>query len=77
MVDEKDSLMNAATALSLLVQTQMRPFNSNDYTYWSGVESANPMIGENGDYLIIADGTEIQIFRWDEDEAFCFSLRSK
>lgn len=68
--------MNRETALFLVATTEMKPFTKADWMGFSGCESENPLIGENGDYLIIVDGNIIEIFGIDTDqESFKFSVQ--
>lgn len=67
--------MNAATALALLAQTEMKPFTKADWMSFAGAETENPLIGENGDFLLVLDGTILEIFEADnENGSYMFNL---
>jgi hypothetical protein len=54
-------------ALTLIAKTTFSPFTKADYESFAGVESENPYIGENGDYIIILDGNMVQFMNADGD----------
>lgn len=53
--------MNPAEAMKLVALTVLKPFTSSDYDAFSGVESDNPLIGENGDKVVVVDGSHVSI----------------
>jgi len=70
--------MNAVTVMNLIAQTEMKPFTEADYMAFGGCESDNPLIGENGDFLIIIDGNNIEVFEADSDkESYKFEVSAK
>lgn len=48
-------------ALAMLAATTMRPFTENDWDCFAGCETANPTIGEFGDYLLVRDGDVLNL----------------
>lgn len=52
--------MNATEALKMIAATEFRPFTESDFQAWAGVETENPMYGENGDWAIVLDGDVVQ-----------------
>ena len=67
--------MNAVTALTLLAQTQMNPFTKADWMSFGGCDSENPLIGENGDFLLILDNDILEIFECDAGDSISFRLQ--
>ena len=65
--------MNAFEALKLVGETEFRPFTKSDWQAFSGCQTENPMIGENGNWAIIIDGEEI-CFLDDNSNWFNFKL---
>lgn len=43
-------------ALGLIATLKFRPFDESDYNGFSGVESENPMIAENDEFVVVLDG---------------------
>jgi hypothetical protein len=68
--------MTAAEALLLLARTEMKPFDKGDYMAFGGVSSDNPLIGENGDWLIILDGDELEFFLCGDESECRFILKT-
>ena len=66
--------MNAQTALLMVARTEFRPFTLSDWDAFSGCNSECPMIGENGNDLIIIDGDEIQIIDAEMTYSYQFHL---
>lgn len=74
-----------ADALIMLAETEMKPFEKEDFYTFSGVESANPLIGVNvpvsikQEVTIVLDGQMLGIccFEVDEKWDFCFDLQDK
>ena len=64
--------MNALEILSLVARTEFRPFTKVDWMLYAGCESAEPFIGENGDYVILIDGETIAVM---DDEGEQYSAR--
>jgi hypothetical protein len=62
--------MNAQTALLMVARTEFRPFTQGDWYAFSGCTSECPMIGENGNDIIIIDGDTINIY--DEEGEYCY-----
>jgi len=58
--------LNSTEAFRLIATTQFRPFTKGDYECFAGVETAEPMYGENGDYALILDGTVVNIIHVDD-----------
>lgn len=68
--------MTREFALSLIAEIQFRPFDKHDFMAFSGVDTENPLIGENDEYLVILDGNIVDVFVMDKDESFQFSLQN-
>jgi hypothetical protein len=47
-------------ALGLIATLTFRPFDESDYYGFSGVESENPMLAENDEWLVILDGFNVE-----------------
>ena len=69
--------MTAAKILELVTASKFRPFNSNDYSYFSGVMTDSPMIaeGDDGEYVIIVDGNWIEYVDAEAGDSVRFSLQ--
>ena len=50
---------NALEALKLIATATFRPFDDTDWMAWQGCDSANPMIAEVDELVIIVDGDEV------------------
>lgn len=68
--------MTREFALSLIAEIQFRPFDKHDFMAFSGVDTENPLIGENDEYLVILDGNMVDIFPIDVDQHIQFSLQN-
>jgi hypothetical protein len=68
-------MVTQADVLRLVATSPFRKFNQNDYDYFAGVESVNPMISENDTFLIILDGNIVSYFNTDGED-FVFALQS-
>jgi len=66
--------MDHTEALVLVAKAQFRPFDKSDYDSFAGVQSPNPYVGEYEDYLIIIDGSEIQVMDQDGNHCYSFTL---
>jgi hypothetical protein len=51
----------------MLAQTDMKPFGPQDYQSFSGVDSEQPLIGENDTHLLILDGDTLMLSRIGSD----------
>lgn len=54
--------LSAAEAFILMAKTEFREFDKNDWDCFCGCESANPLIGYNGEYTLILDGENLGVF---------------
>lgn len=53
--------VSAVEAMRLVALTQFKPFTDADWDAFIGCESENPLIGENGEYVLVLDGETINI----------------
>ena len=53
--------------LSILAQTQFKPFDDMDWCLFAGCESKEPLIGSYNDFIIVIDGHIINMVR-EEDQ---------
>jgi len=51
--------VSRALALKLIATLSFRPFTDMDWNSWSGCESAEPMIAETDDFVVIIDGDNV------------------
>jgi hypothetical protein len=58
---------DAAEALRMLATTTMRPFTKDDWFGFAGCETKDPMIGEQGEFVIVLDGAMINIVHQDDN----------
>ena len=65
--------MDAFEAMKLIAETKFRPFTKSDWQAFSGCQTENPMIGENGRWAIIIDGDEVT-FCYEDLSGFNFKL---
>ena len=76
MMMNEGTEMNASMALRMIALTSFRPFNSDDWVYFAGCESKTPLIGEFEEFLIVLDGSRVEILVSGEDDVFQFSLNT-
>jgi hypothetical protein len=69
--------MKVSEALRLVGQTTFREFTQTDWYSFAGCETDNPLIGENGDWLIILDGNDIEMQFYGEGEENVFTFEVK
>ena len=50
-----------AELLSVMAQTQFKPFDRCDWDAFAGCETENPLIGAFGEFTIVIDGDMINI----------------
>jgi hypothetical protein len=55
-----DGELTLVEALGLIATLTFRPFDESDYYGFSGVESENPMLAENDEWLVILDGFNVE-----------------
>lgn len=68
--------MNASMALRMIALTSFRPFNKDDWMYFAGCETKNPLIGEFEEFLIVLDGNLVLVLVSGKDDVFQFSLNN-
>jgi hypothetical protein len=60
-------VLDAKEALRMLATTEMKPFTHGDWQAFAGCESKDPMIGNNGDFVIILDGDLLCVVHSDDN----------
>lgn len=65
--DIRKVVTDPAEALKMLATTAMRPFTKEDWYGFAGCETKDPMIGETGEFIIVLDGTLLNIVHQDDD----------
>lgn len=67
--------LSLVEALSLIATLSFRPFSDSDYCGWSGVESENPLIAENDEFVCVIDGEIVEFVSMNGHICQQFSLR--
>jgi hypothetical protein len=68
-------MITQADVLRLVATSPFRKFIQLDYDCFAGVESANPMISENDEFVLVLDGNVVSYFDYD-GENLVFILES-
>ena len=66
----KDTVLqvnDSSEALKMLAGATMRPFTQCDWYGFAGCETKDPMIGESGEFVIVLDGTLLNVVHQDDD----------
>lgn len=66
-------MISKIEALKAIAKSEFRPFNENDWDSYSGCESAEPLIAELEDFVIVIDGDEVY-FEDETGDYILFSL---
>ncbi len=68
-------MITQADVLRLVATSPFRKFIKLDYECFAGVESDNPMISENDEFVLVLDGNVVSYFDYDGDNLM-FILKS-
>lgn len=61
-------MLSAAEILRLVANADFRPFTQSDFRSFAGVETANPLISEIEEFIVILDGDTVCVLNEDGDE---------
>lgn len=64
--DVVQQITDPIEALHMLATTGMRPFTKEDWLGFSGCETKYPMIGEDGNFILVLDGSVLNIIHCDD-----------
>jgi predicted RNA-binding protein len=60
-----NAMITQADVFRLVATSPFRKFVKLDYECFAGVESANPMISENDEFVLVLDGNVVSYFDYD------------
>jgi len=69
--------LSLVEALSLIATLSFRPFNESDYMGFAGVESENPLIASNDEFVCVIDGDIVEFVSMNGHICQQFSLRER
>lgn len=61
-------MLTAAEILRLVANADFRPFTERDFMCFGGVETANPLISEIEEFIVILDGDTVCVLNEDGEE---------
>jgi len=69
--------LSLVEALSLIATLSFRPFDESDYMGFAGVESENPLIASNDEFVCVIDGDIVEFVSMNGHICQQFSLSER